>query len=136
MQANFNGQVLFLWLKVALWFSGSQVRRIQPLLHFLQAKFDVQVLFLRLKVALGDKRAAVIKELCELLASALESPDGIPRQLMEAADQAAAELVNIAALYHGLSRSFSRVLMRSVAMYLESSIRLETQHKTSCCRDR
>ncbi|GAQ85183.1 hypothetical protein KFL_002230035 [Klebsormidium nitens] len=56
--------------------------------------FDAQTIFLQLRVAFGDRRAAVTSELCELLASALEAADGIPCQLTEAAEQAAAELLS------------------------------------------
>lgn len=90
--------------------SVAGLRGISPLLCDLQiAGKDSQTLRLQLGVALGEKRAALADELWALLGSALLSADGIPCQLTEAADQAAAELVSVADSSHCLSECLSGV---------------------------
>jgi hypothetical protein len=53
---------------------------------------------LKLEEIVGAEGAVLIEQLWPMLVSAQEAPDGIPRQLKEAAEQAAADLVSAAVL--------------------------------------
>jgi hypothetical protein len=59
---------------------------------------------LELEEAVHAEGAVLIEHLWPMLVSAQEAPDGIPRQLKEAAEQAAAELVSAAVLtFHAVN---------------------------------
>ncbi|GAQ85185.1 hypothetical protein KFL_002230050 [Klebsormidium nitens] len=93
----FNAPVIMTWARRKLGETGGNNYYSEKYLERALLKavtgVDPRLLELQVKVALGERRAAVADELGSLLASALLSADGIPRQLKEAADQAAAELL-------------------------------------------
>jgi hypothetical protein len=57
-----------------------------------------------LELVIGQRGLALMDELWPLLVSAVAAPDGIPRQLKDAAEQAAAELVSttVQIMYYGI----------------------------------